>query len=212
MLRERFDTVRVILACMLGAGTGSSSCSAPREAPQIWSRTSAERAACDSAVLDVTLRALCSRLLLENVENRSGAQNFILDPMSLDGRISTAAGVRRELDAERWNDVACLVESLEARNKSSRKIDELVNPDGVITIKELQIPMGFPDPWGAFYRDYPDVLYCLKLSMPGYSADQGSAIVRFIIWPTAHGASGTCFLEKGSSSWAVSWTEIIYWM
>lgn len=51
----------------------------------------------------------------------------------------------------------------------------------------------------------------VRIALPGRSADGRWAAVRFSFGPTAHGAAGTCLLERAANRWLVVWRRFSYY-
>jgi hypothetical protein len=63
----------------------------------------------------------------------------------------------------------------------------------------------------AFEEQYPDASAFVGFWLPAYSAEGTTALVRFSLGPTAHGACGTYVLMKNQGDWKVNWRKLSYY-
>jgi hypothetical protein len=166
----------------------------------------------DSAVLEATVQHLLEHAQSFSVYTSHEAPAIIVQPWSLDDTLITASGLKAGLLDEQWADISTLVAPLRSRNAASIRIDGLLSASSLVRVEEVHVPRGFPDPWQKFGETYPDVRCFVSLSLPGYSELRTAAVVRFVVAPTAHGATGTCYLEEGREGWAVVWMDVAYRM
>jgi hypothetical protein len=109
-----------------------------------------------------------------------------------------------------------LIESLSARNRAAATvhIECPVRCDGVRVLRSSEAQAantraGLSTPFGA--------TAVIEFWLPGYSADRRTALVRFAVAPSPHGATGTYLLRRNhdcTSSqpcWSVVWRKLAFY-
>jgi hypothetical protein len=63
----------------------------------------------------------------------------------------------------------------------------------------------------AFERTFPAARAYVETWLPGYSADGRTAVLRFWIGPSAHGATGTYLLTRDGGKWKIRWRKFSFY-
>jgi hypothetical protein len=147
------------------------------------------------------------------LSTRAGRTKVLLDRKSL--------GDVESLDQEQLNNGLArrqtvpedVGNSLRARNAAGpTSLASFKSTSPKILVGDLsEVPEG--DDWQEeFEKRFPDAKGYIKAWLPGYSRDGRTAVLRFRVGPTPHGAVGTYFFEKSNGLWKVKWKHIIYFV
>jgi hypothetical protein len=66
--------------------------------------------------------------------------------------------------------------------------------------------------WSKFRNAYPDARGYVIAWLPGYSKDKKTALLHFLVGPSAHGAVGTYLLTSDGKKWAIKWRSIQHFL
>lgn len=175
----------------------------------------------DRAVIETVLVSL-----LHDGEFRPNAPGLGDGPF--DSVVLDDATVRRENENEIRNDLyrrgdvipRDMLDSLLRRNTVSVSLTDLRPGNSSIVTADLRLPASQSSrPWRS--HELPAAMQAIlakghkpkgavRISLPGYSADARSAVVRIYFAWSRHDASGTFVLKKLSNGWRIEWRDYIY--
>lgn len=124
-----------------------------------------------------------------------------------------SVGSETQLDMDLENEQALSVtlamrESLVARNATSISLASWKPNSSTLQLRDQKT---VTDTFGRFGEKETTVRAAVLLSLPGYSPQRETAVLRFSFSPTPHGASGTYFLKKQADKWEIVWRHFSYY-
>lgn len=81
-----------------------------------------------------------------------------------------------------------------------------------ILVKDVSSLNSGIDGWTQFKGLYPQAKGYVCLWLPGYDKAKKSALVHFLIGPSAHGGVGTCILERKKTTWKIVWVNYRFFL
>jgi hypothetical protein len=211
--------VSLLLLCLLG------SCSARTQSAYTGSPPSntagslcsdAATPAIDRADCAVLSAALVDLSALTDFNGRScppGAPGVVLHNQTL----GESGYIEGQLDVELEHKSLSVPEDamwdLRQRNKASASMSRCAFDDSRVASSDLKRILEHDSEFGhVFFSEYPTAKGYAFAWLPGYSKDGCTAIVRFLVGPTAHGATATYLLRKEGDGWAVKWRFMSYYL
>ena len=102
--------------------------------------------------------------------------------------------------------------ALVARNTGPVPLGALNVNAGVAVLRPLPAPGSESHDDFGFARQEPGAKARVQIWLPGFTADGGHAVLRFVFGPTPHGATATYLLRRqGDGSWVVVWRKLTYY-
>ncbi|WP_395094019.1 ankyrin repeat domain-containing protein [Armatimonas sp.] len=157
------------------------------------------------------------RVLLDFLAYRGKDLYFLNDKTTSLMVINTtrvfSVGSETQLDMDLENQQALTVtlamrESLVARNATSIS---LASWKPISSTLQLRDQKAVTETFGRFGEKETTARAAILLSLPGYSPQRETAVLRFSFSPTPHGASGTYFLKKLADKWEIAWRHFAYY-